>query len=33
VQAKLAEQAGDTAALETIRRRIELVSQPLPDGR
>ena len=33
VQAKLAEQAGDSAALETIRRRIELVSQPLPDGR
>jgi hypothetical protein len=33
VQAKLAEQAGDPAALETIRRRIELVSQPLPDGR
>lgn len=33
VQAKLAEKAGDTAALETIRRRIDLVSQPLPDGR
>lgn len=33
VQAKLAEQAGDTAALATIRRRIELVSQPLPGGR
>jgi hypothetical protein len=33
VQAKLAEQAGDTASLETIRRRIELASQPLPAGR
>ena len=33
VQAKLAEQGGDTAAVETIRRRIELASQPLPDGR
>jgi len=33
VQAKLAEQAGDSAAMETIRRRIELVSQPQPDGR
>jgi len=33
VQAKLAEQGGDSAALETIRRRIELVSQPQPDGR
>ncbi len=33
VQAKLAEQAGDTAALETIRRRIELVSQSPPAGK
>lgn len=33
VQAKLAEKAGDTAALETIRRRIELVSQSPPVGR
>jgi hypothetical protein len=33
VQAKLDEQAGDSAALETIRRRIELVSQLLSDGR
>lgn len=33
VQAKLAEKAGDSASLATIRRRIELVSQPLPDGR
>lgn len=31
VQAKLAETAGDTAALEAIRKRIELVYQP--DGR
>jgi hypothetical protein len=33
VQVKLAEQAADTAALETNYMRIELASQPLRDGR
>lgn len=33
VQAQLAEQGGDTMALETIRRRIELVYRSLPQGR
>ncbi|HEV8644980.1 MAG TPA: hypothetical protein VGR01_05370 [Burkholderiales bacterium] len=33
VQATVAEQAGDAAALATIRQRIELVSQSPPGGR